>query len=101
MAEAAAEAKYGEITEEEKETIKAKSAAMENYGNFYGQNTFLASSGILLIASTLDSLGYKVSGWDIAQASIPVAIIMIVFGAVQNITYDRKLKKKYTQKGAN
>ncbi|HIB3155301.1 TPA: DUF969 domain-containing protein [Enterococcus faecium] len=100
MAEAAAEAKYGEIDEQEKETIKAKAAAMENYGNFYGQNTFLASSGVLLIASTLDSLGYKISGWDIAQASIPVAVIMIVFGALNNVYYDRQLKKKYTQKGA-
>lgn len=97
MAEAAAEAKYGEITEGEKEVIKGKSAAMDNYGNFYGQNTFLAASGVLLIVSTLDSLGYKITGWDIAKASMPVAIIAFIFVGISNYLYDRKLARTYKE----
>lgn len=98
MAEAAAEAKYGELDDEDKETIKAKSAAMDNYGNFYGQNAYLASAGVLLIVGTLESLGYKVSGLSIALASLPIAIIMIVIGILSNYRYDLKLAKKYKNK---
>ena len=99
MAEASAEAKYGELTEEDQEKIKAKSAAMDNYGNFFGQNTFLGAAGVLLIVGTLDSMGYKVSGLDIAKASIPVALIMIIVGVVSNLLFDKKLAKKYSDKG--
>ena len=99
MAEAAAEAKHGELDAADKETIKAKSAAMENYGNFFGQNTFLGAAGVLLIVGTLDSLGYKVSGIAIAKASLPIAMIMLIIGVTSNILFDRKLKKKYQNKG--
>ena len=99
MAEASAEAKYGELTEEDQEKIKAKSAAMDNYGNFFGQNTFLGAAGVLLIVGTLDSMGYKVTGLDIAKASIPVALIMIIVGVVSNLLFDKKLAKKYSDKG--
>lgn len=99
MAEAAAEAKYGKLDEKDKETVKAKSAAMENYGNFFGQNTFLGAAGVLLIVGTLDSLGYKVSGMDVAKASMPIALIMIVIGVLSNVLFDRKLARKYKNKG--
>lgn len=99
MAEASSEARYKELSEEDKETIKAKSAAMENYGNFFGQNTFLASSGVLLIAGTLQDLGYTVSGFDIAKASMPIAVIMIIVGVVTNYVYDKKMDRKYKNKG--
>ena len=48
MAQAAATNKYGKIDEEDEEKIKALSAASENYGNFFGQNLFAGSSGVLL-----------------------------------------------------
>ncbi len=101
MAEAAAEAKYGNLDESDKEVIKAKSAAMENYGNFFGQNTFLGAAGVLLIVGTLDSLGYKVSGIDVAKASMPIALIMIVIGVLSNLLFDKKLARKYKNKGEN
>src|SRR5690554_1642573 len=69
MAQASAESKYEDKDEETQEKIKARSAAMENLGNFFAQNTFIAASGVLLIAGTLESLGYDVSAVDIAQAS--------------------------------
>lgn len=99
MAEAAAEAKYGELDEADKETIKAKSAAMDNYGNFFGQNTFLSAGGVLLIVGTLDSMGYSVTGLDIAKASVPIALIMIIVGVISNLLFDKKLLKKYGNKG--
>lgn len=101
MAEASAEAKYGELDDKDKETIKAKSAAMDNYGNFFGQNTFLSAAGVLLIVGTLKSLGYEVTGIEIAKASIPIAIVMAVVGILSNVIFDKKLAKKYKGKGGN
>ena len=53
MAQAAASSKYWDIEEKGGEKIKVLSSASENYGNFFGQNLFNESSGVLLISSTL------------------------------------------------
>lgn len=98
MAQAAAENKYGELKEADQEKIKARAAANENYGNFFAQNTFVAASGVLLITGTLKSLGYDVAASAIAQASIPIALIVLVIATLSNLAFDRKLSKKYGEK---
>lgn len=95
MAQGAAISKYGELDEEDEDLIKAHSAAADNYGNFFGQNVFIANSGVLLIAGTLETLGYNVDTLQIAKASIPIAIIAFILGAIQNYYLDKKLAKKY------
>ncbi|MER2181524.1 MAG: DUF969 domain-containing protein, partial [Desemzia incerta] len=87
MTQASAEAKYGEMDEQDVERIKARSAATENFGNFFAQNTFIAASGVLLIAGTMKSLGYDISAVAVAQASIPVALIALAFVAISNILF--------------
>ena len=77
---------------------KYAAASMDNYGNFYGQNLFLASSGVLLIANTLSDLGYATSGLDIAKASIPVAIIAFGLVVIQNILLDKRLEREFGKK---
>jgi uncharacterized membrane protein len=99
MAEAAAISKNGEIDEVTKEEIKAQSASMENIGNFYAQNTFVASAGTLLIAGTLESLGYEVMAIDVARASIPVAVITFILTAIYNYSFDQKMNRKYNKGG--
>ncbi|MGL4873400.1 MAG: DUF969 domain-containing protein [Clostridium sp.] len=98
MAQAAAESKFDKIDEDDEEKIKALAAASENYGNFFGQNLFAGSSGVLLIASTLTEFGYNVSGLQIAKASIIMAVIAFLVSMIQNILYDKKLQKKYRKK---
>lgn len=95
MAQGAAISKYGEIDKKSEEKIKAAAASMDNYGNFFGQNLFLASSGVLLISNTLSELGYATSGLDIAKASVPIAIIAFVLVLIQNYLLDKQLEKKY------
>lgn len=95
MAQGAAISKYGELDEKDEDLIKATSAAADNYGNFFGQNVFLANSGVLLIAGTLETLGYNVDTLQIAKASIPIAIIAFILGVIQNYYLDKKLAKKY------
>lgn len=99
MAQASAIANYEDIDEETKEKIKAQAAAMENFGNFYAQNTFVGAAGTLLIAGTLDSLGYDAPAARIAVASLAVAGIALVMGVIYNMWFDRQLSKKYKRKG--
>ncbi|MDZ5010144.1 DUF969 family protein, partial [Clostridium perfringens] len=95
MAQGAAISKYGELDDEDEDLIKAHSAAADNYGNFFGQNVFLANSGVLLIAGTLETLGYNVDALQVAKASIPIAVIAFILGVIQNYLLDKKLAKKY------
>lgn len=98
MAEGAAKGRYGKIDEKDHETIKGIEAAVENYGNFYGQNFFVASGGVLLIVGVLKELNYNVEALDIAKASLPIAIIIMIIGAIQFLYIDKKLDKKYKNK---
>ncbi|OJG70075.1 hypothetical protein RV11_GL001698 [Enterococcus phoeniculicola] len=98
MAQAAAKTKYGEISEEDEDKIKARAAANENYGNFFAQNTFVAASGVLLIAGTLKDLNYDVSTGSIARMALLVALIALVLTAISNMLFDRRLAKKYGKK---
>ena len=95
MSEAAAETAKGEnLTEQEDESIKGLSAAVENYGNFFAQNCFPASSGVVLIQGTLVGLGYKdITLSMISSSAIYVAIIAVVLTIVQVLLFDRKLNK--------
>ncbi|MGP6146810.1 DUF969 domain-containing protein [Jeotgalibaca sp. A122] len=99
MVQAAAKLKYDEIDEDDVEMLKAKSAASENFGNFFAQNTFIAASGVLLISGTMESLGYEISPVAVASASIPVALIALALAAGSNILTDRKMDRKYGKKG--
>ncbi|UUX33737.1 DUF969 domain-containing protein [Fundicoccus culcitae] len=100
MAQASAVAKYGETDEKTQERIKAQAAAMENMGNFYAQNTFVGASGTLLIAGTLESLGYHAPAAQIAVASFAIAGIALVLGIVYNLWFDRQLDKRYKKEGS-
>lgn len=98
MAQGAAIAKYGQVDEKDEDAIKGLSAAADNIGNFFGQNVFMANSGVLLIAGTLTTLGYEGNALDIAKASIPIAVIAFVLALLQNLYFDKKLDKKYGNK---
>ena len=93
MAEGAAAAKYGEITDEVSDMIRGAAAGAENYGNFFAQNCFMGASGTLLIVSTLGEQGYDVTAAQIAGWSWPIAIISIVVGAARALLLDKKLDK--------
>ena len=92
MAQGAAVSKYGELDDKNEDLIKGTAAAMDNYGNFFGQNVFLASSGVLLI-----ELGYGVNALDIAKASVPIAIIALILGVLQNRLLDKRLSRNLSK----
>lgn len=99
MAEGAATAKHGDLSDEVSDTIRGASAAAENYGNFFAQNCFMGASGTLLIVSTLVDRGYNVSALEIATWSIPIAVISFVVGVVRNLMLDKKLSAMVAKEG--
>lgn len=98
MAEAAGhKAKGNDLNEKETENLKGIAAAIENYGNFFGQNIFMGASGVLLIQGTLAAAGYPVSVNSIAFWSIPIGVIAVVLAIIQCFLYDRSIKGGKTQ----
>jgi uncharacterized membrane protein len=92
MAAGAARGRGATSTQAE-EKVKAESALSENIGNFFGQNGFVAASGVLLIVGTLKDAGLNVSPERIAAASVPMIVIASIVTAVHFALMDRKLAK--------
>jgi len=94
MATGATENQYGHLNEDAEETIKGYAAASENYGNFFGQNVFIASGGVLLVVGTLEELGITVTPLEVSRAAIPVAFVALIFAIIQNRFVDKKIEKQ-------
>lgn len=95
MTSAAAESR-GVDSEPDRERIKAESALSENIGNFFGQNGFVAASGVLLIVGTLTEAGYDVTPELVAAASLPMIVIAAIVAAIHFWLLDRRLTKGST-----
>ena len=93
MAKAAAERRKP-LSDKLNDQVKAMASAMENYGNFFGQNIFIASSGVLLIVGTLQELGIEIDPYHVAMACIPMGISSVVLASIQNVFFDLFLKKR-------
>lgn len=94
MAYGAAEKSQPLIDAHDEEVIKGYAAASENFGNFFGQNLFVASAGVLLIVGTLEELGTAVNPLDVAKASIPIALIAFVYTFIYYHLLDLKIANK-------
>ena len=91
----AIEAKGYEPTPEHVETIKALYGKDYNVSNFFGQCLFAANSSVLLIQSTLASIGYDVDVMQIVMVQVPVAIFAMIVNATQTLIVDKRMIKKY------
>ncbi|SHJ70336.1 DUF969 domain-containing protein [Paramaledivibacter caminithermalis] len=94
MAHGAAEINFSKVDEKEEDIIKGYSAAAENIGNFFGQNVFVASGGVLLVVGTLEELGIKVTPLNVSKSAIPIAIIAFIYAVIQNYMLDKRLERK-------
>lgn len=93
MAKGAAE-REGKLTEKLDEELKGHVNAVENYGNFYGQNGFIASSGVLLIVGTLKELGVlDVDVYSVSKASLIMAVLSVIICIIRNYMFDMKIKR--------
>lgn len=95
MAEAAAIKDIGkELDDQSIEDIKAATSASDNYGNFFGQMLFSASSGVALIVQTLSEQNISVTNSAISLWSIPVFVVVIVMSFIQFTLLDRKIRAR-------
>ena len=93
MAKGAAE-KEGKLSVELDEELKGHVNAVENYGNFYGQNGFIAGAGVLLIVGTLKELGISnIEAYSVAKASLIMAVISVIISIIRNYMFDMKIKR--------
>lgn len=93
MAKGASETEK-ELTKKLDEELKGRANSMENFGNFFGQNVFIASPGVLLILGTMKGAGVAVDAYDVAKASIPMALIVILLVGIRNFIFDKKIAKE-------
>lgn len=89
------ESKGYEVAPEHEETIKALYGKDYNVSNFFGQCLFAANSSVLLIQSTLASIGYEIDVMQIVAVQIPVALFAMLVNATQTLIIDGRMVKKY------
>lgn len=89
------ESKGYEVAPEHEETIKALYGKDYNVSNFFGQRLFAANSSVLLIQSTLASIGYEVDVMQIVAVQIPVALFAMLVNATQTLIVDGRMVKKH------
>jgi uncharacterized membrane protein len=75
MAEGAAQARHGILSEKTTEAIRAHAAAAENTGNFFGEDTVFAVGAVYLMKGVLETQGYPVSVWALSFWGIPTALV--------------------------
>ena len=92
MAEAAAEARLGAISEADREAIRAHSAAAENVAWFFGEDVFVAIGSILLIKGILAQNGIEADPLQLSFWAIPTAISAYLIHAGRIVFFARRLK---------
>ena len=93
MAEAAAETRFGALTDKTRYLIRAHAAAADNVGAFFGEDIFLAFGSVLLIKGFLEQNGIELTPIQIALWSIPTALSAFLIHAFRLRLLDRRLAK--------
>lgn len=94
MAEGAAQAQHGPLTETATAAIRAHAAAAENVGNFFGEDIFIAVGAVLLMKGFFDAQNIEVSVWALALWGIPTALVAAVVMAWRARALDRQLARE-------
>jgi uncharacterized membrane protein len=94
MSEAAAENRFGGISERTRNRIRAFAAATDNIGVFFGEDIFIAIGSILLIRSFLEQNGVPVEATSLAVWAVPTAICAFVIHGTRLLLLDRSLARE-------
>jgi uncharacterized membrane protein len=93
MAEGASESRYGPLSRETRNRIRANAAAADNIGVFFGEDIFIAIGSILLIKGFLDQNNVQVEAAHLALWAIPTAIAAFIIHAIRLLLLDRRLAR--------
>lgn len=92
MAEAAAE-RQTELSDAQREQVKAMSAATDNIGLFFGEDIFIAIGSILLMVGFLEQQGIVLSPFQLSVWAIPTAIAAFIIHGYRMWRLDRRLAR--------
>ena len=92
MAEGAAEARYGSISDTLRYRIRAMSAATDNVGLFFGEDVFVAFGAIVLMQTILAAEGIAVNPLHIAMWGLPTAVTAFIIHAWRLTRLDVAIK---------
>jgi len=81
MAEAAAEARNGKVSDKLRYRIRAMAAATDNVGLFFGEDIFVAFGAIVLMQTILLAEGIAVNPLHMALWGIPTAVAAFIIHA--------------------
>jgi uncharacterized membrane protein len=94
MAEGAAEARYGKLSDKVRFKLRAFAAATDNVGLFFGEDIFVAFGAIVLMTTFLREAGVEVEPIHVALWGIPTAICAFVIHAFRLHRLDRMLERE-------
>ena len=94
MAEAAAERAHPNLSDDQREQIKAMSAATDNIALLFGEDVFLAIGSILLMVGTLNSSGITIAPFELSLWAVPTAIAAFVVHGGRLMLFDQALGRK-------
>lgn len=93
MSEAAAERTLGgELSEKERATVRASAAATDNVGLFFGEDVFMAFSGVLLIQGFFARNGIMLEPLAISLWALPTAIAAFIIHGIRIRLLQRSLE---------
>jgi uncharacterized membrane protein len=92
MAEGAAEKRGTPLNEQERNDVRAFSAATDNVGRFFGEDVFIALGAVLLIQGFYSQHGIELEPLQIALWALPTAIAAFFIHAVRTLLFARRMK---------
>ena len=94
-AEVAAEAKGDELTDDERQRIRAMSAGTDNVGLFFGEDVFIAFGAVLLMQGFYAEHGLHLEPLQIALWGLPTAVCAFVIHALRVRRFERRLFRRF------
>ncbi len=91
MAEGAAAAQHGRLTEATRFRIRAWAASADNVGLFFGEDLFIAIGAILLMKGFFATYNIQLEPLEIAVWGVPTAVAVFVIHAVRLAMLDRRI----------
>lgn len=94
MAEGAAASRHGALPESELQRLRAMAAATDNVGLFFGEDIFIAFSGVLLMHGFLSEQGVELEPLHIALWALPSAACAFGIHSARLMRMERRLERE-------
>jgi uncharacterized membrane protein len=94
MAEGAAEARNGKLSDRLRYRIRAMSAATDNVGLFFGEDVFVAFGAIVLMQTILRAEGIEVNPMHMALWGIPTAVSAFIIHSWRLARLDAEIRRE-------